>query len=103
MVCGITRDCLLIIMVSVSVVEAKARLDDLLDSVSRGQEIVINRDDTPVARLVRVIPESKRDLEDVRQAVAGLRALQKSIARRSVGKKKLSWREWKGMINEGRL
>ena len=85
-------------MATVSAFEAKTRFGELLDRVSKGEEVVITRHDRPVARL---IPEGARRLADVRRAVAGLRELQQRIARRS--KAKLSDREVRSAIDEGRL
>jgi len=86
---------------TVSAFEAKTRFGQLLDRVAKGEEIVITRHDKPVARMV---PEGKRSLEKVRQAVAGLRALQEQISRRPAGKKKISWPEFKKkFIDEGRM
>ena len=85
-------------MAKVSAFEAKTRFGELLDRVSKGEEIVITRHARPVARLV---PEGAQRLDDVRRAVAGLRELQKRIRRRS--KAKLSDREVRSAIDEGRL
>jgi prevent-host-death family protein len=78
--------------------EAKTRFGELLDRVARGEEVVITRHDKPVARLV---PEGTRRQDDVRRAVAGLRDLQQRIRQRS--KAKLSDREVRAAIDEGRL
>jgi prevent-host-death family protein len=83
---------------SVSASEAKIRFSELLERVTRGKEIVITRHDKPVARIV---PEGAHRLEDVRRAVAGLRELQRRIARRGRGKVSLSNREVRSAI-EGR-
>lgn len=85
-------------MAKVSAFEAKTRFGELLDRVSKGEEIVITRYGKPVARLV---PEGAQRLDDVRRAVAGLRELQQRIRRRS--KAKVSDREARSAINEGRL
>jgi prevent-host-death family protein len=85
-------------MASVTAFEAKTRFGELLDRVSRGEEVVITRHDKPVARLV---PEGAPRLDDVRRAVTGLRALQQRIRRRS--KAKLSDRDVRSAIDEGRL
>ena len=77
--------------------EAKTRFGELLDRVSRGDEVVITRHDKVVARLV---PEGPRRLDDVRRAVAGLRELQERIRRRS--KARLSNREVRSAIEDGR-
>jgi prevent-host-death family protein len=82
----------------VTAFDAKTRFGDLLDRVARGEEVVITRHDKPVARL---IPEGAQRLDDVRRAVAGLRALQQQIRRRS--KARLSDAEVRSAIDEGRL
>jgi len=85
-------------MATVTAFEAKTRFGELLERVSRGEEVVITRHDKPVARLV---PEGARRLDEVRRAVAGLRELQQRIRRRS--RAKLSDREARAAIDEGRL
>ncbi len=85
-------------MGKVTAFEAKTRFGELLERVSRGEEVVITRHDKPVARLV---PAAGPRLEEVRRAVAGLRELQKQIGRRS--KARLSDREARSAIEEGRL
>ena len=77
--------------------EAKTRFGELLDRVSRGDEVVITRHDKAVARLV---PEGPRRLDDVRRAAAGLRELQERIRRRS--RARLSDREVRSAIEDGR-
>jgi prevent-host-death family protein len=84
-------------MAKVSAFEAKTRFGELLERVSRGEEVVITRHDKPVARL---IPEGAQRLDDVRSAVAGLRELQERIRRRS--RAKLTDREVRSAIEEGR-
>lgn len=84
-------------MSKVTAFEAKTRFGELLDRVSRGDEVVITRHDKVVARLV---PEGPRRLDDVRRAVSGLLELQNRIRRRS--KAKLSDREVRSAIEEGR-
>ena len=85
-------------MASVSAFEAKTRFGELLERVSRGEEIVITRHDRPVARLV---PEGAPSLDDVRRAVAGLRELQRQIRRRT--RARLSDEEVRSAIEEGRM
>jgi prevent-host-death family protein len=85
-------------MATVSAFEAKTRFGELLDRVSKGEEVVITRHDKPVARLV---PEGAQRLDDVRRTVTGLRELQQRIRRRS--KATLSDREARSAIDEGRL
>ena len=86
-------------MATVSAFEAKTRFGELLERVTRGEEIVITRHEKPVARIV---PEGARRLDDVRRAVAGLRQLQHRIAHRTKGKVTLSDREVRSAIDEGR-
>jgi prevent-host-death family protein len=85
-------------MAKMSAFEAKTHFGELLDRVSKGEEVVITRHDKPVARLV---PEGAQRLDDVRRTVAGLRELQQRIRRRS--KAKLSDLEARAAIEEGRL
>lgn len=85
-------------MATITAFEAKTRFGELLDRVSRGEEVVITRHDKPVARLV---PEGVQRIDDVRVAVAGLRDLQQQIHRRS--KRTLSDREVRAAIEAGRL
>ena len=77
--------------------EAKTRFGELLDRVSKGEEVVITRHDKPVARLV---PEGAQRHDEVRRAVEGLMALQQRIRRRS--KSKVSDRDVRSAIEEGR-
>ena len=84
-------------MSKVTAFEAKTRFGELLDRVSRGDEVVITRHDKVVARLV---PEGPRRLDEVRRAVSGLRELQSRIRRRS--RAKLSDGEVRSAIEEGR-
>ena len=86
-------------MATVSAFAAKTRFGELLERVARGEEIVITRHDKPVARIV---PEGAQRLEDVRRAVGGLRELQQRIARHSKGRARLSDREVRSAIAEGR-
>lgn len=86
-------------MASVTAFEAKTRFGELLERVARGEEIVITRHDKPVARIV---PEGARRRDDVRRAVEGLRALQQRIAQRRKGKARLSARDVRSAIDEGR-
>jgi prevent-host-death family protein len=85
-------------MSKVTAFEAKTRFGELLDRVSRGEEVVITRHDRAVARLV---PEGTPRLDEVRRAVSGLRELQDRIRRRS--RAKLSDREVRLAIEAGRL
>ena len=84
-------------MATVTAFEAKTRFGELLERVSKGEEVVITRHDKPVARLV---PEGARRDDDVRRSVEGLRQLQQRIGRRS--KAKLTDRQVRAAIDEGR-
>jgi prevent-host-death family protein len=85
-------------MATVTAFEAKTRFGELLERVSKGEEVVITRHDKPVARLV---PDGAQLLDDVRRSVQGLRDLQQRIRQRS--KAKLSDREARAAIEQGRL
>jgi prevent-host-death family protein len=85
-------------MATLTAFEAKTRFGELLERVSRGEEIVITRHDKPVARIV---PEGNRRLTQVRAAVQDLRALQQEIGKRSRSKP-ITDKEIKDAINEGR-
>ena len=85
-------------MATVTAFEAKIRFGQVLDRVTRGEEIIITRHDKPVARM---IPEGRPGLADIRKAVSGLLALRKEIAKRR-GFKPLTDKEIRSSINEGR-
>lgn len=87
-------------MATVSAFDAKTRFGELLDRVARGEEVIITRHDKPVARMV---PEGAPRLADVRRAVTGLRQLQQRILARTRGRARLSDREVRAAIDEGRL
>ena len=86
-------------MARVTVFEAKTRFGELLKRVARGEEIVITRHEKAVARIV---PEGRRNFEEVRGAVAGLRALRQRIAARRGNKPKLTHTQIKSLIEGGR-
>ena len=85
-------------MTTITAVEAKTQFGDLLDRVSKGEEIVIARHEKPIARL---IPEGENSLTEVKQAVDDLRALRAEISKRRRGKG-FSDREIRSAIEEGR-
>lgn len=85
-------------MVTVTAFEAKTRFGELLDRVSRGEEIVITRHEKPVARIV---PEGRLSLATVREAADDLHALRAEMARRP-GYKPLTDKEIKEAIKQGR-
>ena len=84
---------------SITALEAKTRFGQLLDRVSRGEEVVVTRHAKPVARIV---PVGRPAREEVRAAVAGLRKLRGAIAMRSKGQPALTAAEIRSMIQEGR-
>ena len=86
-------------MSTVTAFEAKTRFGELLDRVTRGEEIVITRHEKPVARMV---PAEGRNQEEVRAGVTALRELQAAILRRTKGRANLSDAEVKSAIEEGR-
>jgi prevent-host-death family protein len=85
---------------TVSAFDAKTRFGELLARVAKGEEVIITRHDKPIARIV---PEGAPRLHDVRRAVAGLQQLQQRIRARSKGRGRLSAREVRSAIEEGRL
>jgi prevent-host-death family protein len=85
-------------MSTITAFEAKTRFGELLDRVSRGEEIVITRHEKPVARLV---PEGGANLVRTLQAIADLRAVRSATARRP-GFKALTNQAIKKAINDGR-
>jgi prevent-host-death family protein len=84
-------------MATVTAFEAKTRFGELLDRVSRGEEVVITRHGRPVARLV---PEGTPRHDEVRRSVEGLRDLQRTIRRRS--RARLTDRDARAAIEHGR-
>ncbi len=84
-------------MATVTAFEAKTRFGELLERVSRGEEVVITRHDKAVARLV---PEGAPRHDEVRRSVQGLRDLQQRIRRRS--RAKLTDGEVRAAIEQGR-
>lgn len=86
-------------MASVTAFEAKTRFGQLLERVARGEEVVITKHDKPVARLV---PEGKRSLVTVREAVHAIRALRRKIAPRGKRNAKATAADIKSWIEEGR-
>lgn len=86
-------------MATVTAFEAKTRFGKLLERVANGEEIVITRHEKPVAR---IIPEGRRNLDDVRAAVADLRELRRKIVSRLGRKARLSDSQIKSLIKEGR-
>lgn len=84
-------------MATITAFQAKTRFGELLDRVSRGEEIVITRHDKPVARIV---PEGRPPLSQTQEAVARMRELQRRMKKR--GFRPLTDREIRDAKNEGR-
>ena len=59
---------------SIPLAEAKNKLSELIDRVSRGEEFVITRHNAEIARLVPVTRSSRHDVGD---AIAKMRATRK--------------------------
>jgi prevent-host-death family protein len=85
-------------MATVTALEAKTRLGQLLDRVSRGEEIVITRYDKPIAR---IIPQGRPARAEVREAVNELHTLHREMARRR-GFRPLTAKEIRQAIEHGR-
>jgi len=85
-------------MSTVTAFEAKTRFGELLDRVTRGEEIVITRYDKPVARM---IPEGRPGLTEVQEAVRELHAVRQEMARRR-GFKPITDKEIRDAVREGR-
>ena len=85
-------------MAKVTALEAKTRLGELLDRVSRGEEIVITRHEKPVARL---IPEGRPSLQHVRKAVHDLQELRREIVSRP-HLRRITDKDIRTAIEEGR-
>lgn len=73
--------------------EAETKMGQLLEWVEAGEEIVITRSGKAVARLLPVAPAV--DTVQVREAIAGIRAMRKGAT--------LAGLSIKELMNEGRL
>ncbi|MBK7643237.1 MAG: type II toxin-antitoxin system prevent-host-death family antitoxin [Planctomycetes bacterium] len=72
--------------------EAKNRLSELIERVSKGESVVITRHGTPIARLVPYDEGVERG--QVQEAIAGLRKLRKGMRLRGL--------KLRDLIDEGR-
>lgn len=81
---------------AVGAFEAKTKFSELLERVSRGEEITITRHEKAVARLV---PVARSSAGDIREAFRRMDQIRSRAAHASVGKKRLSYRR---LIEEGR-
>jgi prevent-host-death family protein len=78
-------------MDTVGTFEAKTHLTRLLDRVAAGEQIIITRHGTPIARLVPVNPTNSRQ---IRETIAKLKEFSKGQT--------LDGLQIKDLINEGR-
>lgn len=78
-------------MPEIGVFEAKTKLSELLDRVSKGERFVITRHGTPVAELGPIAGRSKRDVPEV---IERLRELRRGVTTGGVS--------IRDMIEEGR-
>ena len=76
--------------------EAKTKFSELLERVSRGEEITITRHEKPVARLV---PVQRSSLVDIHEAFRQMDRIRLRTRRQSASRAKLSYRQ---LIEEGR-
>lgn len=74
--------------ISIPLAEAKNKLSELVDRVSRGEEFVITRHNAEVARLV---PATRPLRQDVGEAIAKMRATRKR--RRASVAEIISWKK----------
>jgi prevent-host-death family protein len=86
-------------MATVTASEAKTRLGKLLVRVARGEEIVITKHKKPVARLT---PEGHGNMKTIGKSVTRLLELRERIAARTKGEKKLTYKDLKSAIEDGR-
>jgi prevent-host-death family protein len=82
---------------TIALAEAKNKLSELVDRVSRGEEVTITRHDRAVARLV---PVHRKTRADLLKKISDFRALrEKNILNPQGAIQKLTIRD---LINEGR-
>jgi len=63
-------------MTTLKAVEAKSHFSEILDRTSKGEEFVVTRRGVPIAK---VVPFSKRSVEDIQQLLADLREFRKDV------------------------
>jgi prevent-host-death family protein len=81
---------------AVGAFEAKTKFSELLERVSRGEEITITRHDKPIARLV---PFARSSRAQIREAFCQLQDIKGRSRLNPPGKEKLTYRQ---LIEEGR-
>lgn len=81
---------------AVGAFEAKTKFSELLERVSRGEEITITRHEKPVARLV---PVGRSSQADIRETFNQLDQIRRRTRLNPPGKQKLTYRR---LIEEGR-
>ncbi|MGH7179924.1 MAG: type II toxin-antitoxin system prevent-host-death family antitoxin [Tepidisphaeraceae bacterium] len=83
-------------MTSVGLFEAKTHLSKLIDRVAAGEEVLITRHGSPVAKLT---PVHSRSPQAVEQAVTRIRKLREDLKRQGVRVSRSEIRKW---ISQGR-
>ena len=78
-------------LATIGAFEAKRHFSELVDRVAKGEEIIITRHGTPVAKLVPVTQPNKRD---IRAVVERFKEIRKILT--------LSGISWKELRDEGR-
>ena len=73
--------------VNVKVAEAKTHLSELLAKVEAGEEVIISRGNTPVARLSRIRREN--DVNAVIEEIKAMRAKAKPVSQEEIR----AWRD----------
>ncbi|RPJ82959.1 MAG: type II toxin-antitoxin system prevent-host-death family antitoxin [Acidobacteria bacterium] len=81
---------------TVGTFEAKTKFSELLERVSRGEEITITRHEKPIARLV---PVHRFSVGAVEEAFVQMEKILRRTQRKSARREKLSYRK---LIEEGR-
>lgn len=69
--------------------EAKAKFAELLDTVERGETVLITRHGRPIARIT---PEQPHRQKEIEEAIADIRALRKTAPSVTI-KEILAWRD----------
>jgi prevent-host-death family protein len=82
--------------ITVGAFEAKTKFSELLERVSRGEEITITRHEKPVARLV---PAGRSSYGDIQQAFQRMKEIRCRTRRKCATRPELSYRQ---LVEEGR-
>jgi len=86
----------------IGITEARKKFGELLDRVGQGEEIIITRHGTAVARLVPSTPRVDRD--EVQAAFDRIRERARQLHQTKPGAKPepFDWPSWKKLRDEGR-